>query len=80
MYRHDGQWRGFCNASYAGFAPLDAFKRPPGFPPKLMMWGGKNRALRVRAGEELAAAVQPERKEFWAHDAAASPRSPVPTA
>ena len=66
LYRSEGQWRVFCNTSYEGFAALDHFRKPPGFPPTLMMWGERNPILPARAGRELAAAVEPEREEFWA--------------
>lgn len=65
MYRHAGTWRVFCNSSVDSFAGLDQFSKPEGFPPTLMMWGKENRVLPARAGEELAARVQPDRIEFW---------------
>ena len=65
LYVSPGQWRVFCNTSYAGFGNLDRFTRPPSFPPTLMMWGGKNKILRIRSGRKLAARIQPDRSEFW---------------
>lgn len=67
LYVSPGQWRVFCNTSYAGFSRLDGFIRPPSFPPTLMMWGGENRVLSLNAGRELATAVRPDRSEFWPH-------------
>lgn len=65
LYVSPGQWRVFCNTSYAGFSHLDSFTRPPSFPPTLMMWGGENKILPLRAGRKLAAEIQPDRSEFW---------------
>jgi pimeloyl-ACP methyl ester carboxylesterase len=65
MYFSDGEWRVFCNVDYSSFAELDQFRKPPGFPPTLVMWGNDNRALRASAGREVTAAIEPERSEFW---------------
>ena len=65
LYRSEGQWRVFCNTSLAGFGHLDAFVKPPGFPPTLVMWGERNPILRADAGRRLTAAIRPERSEFW---------------
>jgi pimeloyl-ACP methyl ester carboxylesterase len=65
LYRSDGQWRVFCNTSYDSFAALDRFKKPAGFPPTLMMWGGRNPLLPASAGRELARVVAPDRVEWW---------------
>jgi pimeloyl-ACP methyl ester carboxylesterase len=65
MYFSEGEWRVFCNVDYSSFAELDHFRKPAAFPPTLVMWGNENRALRASAGRELAAAIEPERSEFW---------------
>ena len=65
LYGSDGEWRVFCNVDYRSFAALDGLRRPPGFPPVLVMWGNDNRILRAGAGRALAAAVGAERSEFW---------------
>ena len=65
MYSSEGEWRVFCNVDYSSFAPLDGFRKPPGFPPTLVMWGNDNRILRPGAGRELAAAIECDRSEFW---------------
>jgi pimeloyl-ACP methyl ester carboxylesterase len=65
LYHSEGQWRVFCNTSYEGFAHLDAFSKPEGFPPTLLMWGERNPFLKAWAGRELAAALEPDRVEFW---------------
>lgn len=65
LHHTDGQWRVFCNTSIASFAHLDEFERPAGFPPTLLMWGGRNPILRDSAGRALAAVLRPERLEFW---------------
>jgi pimeloyl-ACP methyl ester carboxylesterase len=65
LYWREGQWRVFCNTSLEGFAHLDAFSKPAGFPPTLIMWGEKNPILKAWAGRELAAVLEPDRMEFW---------------
>lgn len=66
MYSTDGQWRAFCNTDYSGFAALDALDGAArSLPPTLMMWGRDNLVLRPSAGAELAAAIRPDRVEFW---------------
>ena len=65
LYTSEGQWRVFCNSSYAGFSRLDAFEKPGGFPPTLLMWGERNPILKAAAGRELAATLKPDRIEFW---------------
>jgi pimeloyl-ACP methyl ester carboxylesterase len=65
LYWQEGQWRAFSNTSYEGFAHLDAFSKPEGFPPILMMWGEKNPILKAWAGRELAGVLKPDRIVFW---------------
>ena len=65
MYASEGEWRVFCNVDYSGFAHLDDLRKPDEFPPTLLMWGCDNRILRAGAGRDLAAALGPDRIEFW---------------
>ncbi len=65
MYFSEGEWRVFCNVDYSSFAALDDFRKPPAFPPTLVMWGNDNRILKARAGREFAATLGPDRSEFW---------------
>ena len=65
LYLRQGQWRVFCTSSSEGFAHLDAFSKPEGFPPTLLMWGERNPILKASAGREFAAVLQPDRVEFW---------------
>jgi pimeloyl-ACP methyl ester carboxylesterase len=65
LYLREGEWRVFCNYDLHGFAHLDAFSKPEGFPPTLLMWGEKNPFLKASAGRELAAVLEPDRMEFW---------------
>lgn len=64
-YRSPGEWRVFCNVVYASFAHLDDLRKPPGFPPTLLMWGADNPILKSAAGRQLAGRLMPQRTEFW---------------
>jgi pimeloyl-ACP methyl ester carboxylesterase len=65
LYRSPGEWRIFCNIDYGTFAHLDDFRRPPGFPPTLVLWGNENRIIKAPAGRALARRIGADRAEFW---------------